>query len=244
MVIVYLFTGELALAASIGVIEVVAKMFLYYLHERGWGLVSHGRHTIKPFVVWFTGIPKSGKTTLAKHLVASLEKKGHRVEWLDGGLVRTVMHDTEFSEAALVKHVRRVGLLASVLERNGVTVVASLVSPKEETREFVRSLCENFTEVYLSTPLEVCEERDPGTLYERARKGLVDNVAGLNAAFEPPENPDLVLDTAELDSQQCLERIVDMLNQKDLLGWSKDKVALEEKRDPSTLERLVSCECD
>ncbi len=114
----------------------------------------------EPCVVWFTGLSGAGKTTLAEKLAAYLKNSGEKCELLDGDTVRNIFPQTGFTKKERDEHVKRMGFLASMLERNGVTVLASFISPYRESRDFVRKMCRNFVEVYVSTSLEVCEKRD------------------------------------------------------------------------------------
>ena len=122
------------------------------------------------FVVWFTGLSGSGKSALANRLYSKIKESGMKCEQLDGDTVRSIFPETGFSRTERNSHIKRMGFLASLLERNGVIVVASFISPYEESRNFVRNECGNFVEVYLSTPLEVCEKRDVKGLYKKSQK--------------------------------------------------------------------------
>jgi 3'(2'), 5'-bisphosphate nucleotidase len=146
-------------------------------------------------VLWFTGLSGSGKSTIARRVVQALEASGTPVEYLDGDAIRELFPATGFTRPERDAHIRRVGWLASRLERHGVTVVAALVSPYEESRRFVRGLCHRFTEIWISTPLAECERRDAKGLYARARAGEVAHFTGLDDAYEPPANPELTIDT-------------------------------------------------
>src|SRR6185295_12046071 len=131
-------------------------------------------------VIWFTGFSGSGKSTIARRVVEELGRRGEEVEHLDGDAIRTVFPSTGFSRPERDAHVRRVGYLASRLAAHGVVAVASLISPYEESRAFVRSLCERFLEIHVSTPLEECERRDAKGLYARARRGEIASFTGID----------------------------------------------------------------
>jgi adenylylsulfate kinase len=146
-------------------------------------------------VVWLTGLPGSGKSTVAQAVVAALEARGRRVEHLDGDALRSVVPGVGFTREERDAHVRRVGHLACRLEAHGVAVVASLVSPYEESRRFVRGLCARFLEVHVATPLAECERRDPKGLYAKARAGLLPHFTGVDDPYEAPSAPELALDT-------------------------------------------------
>ncbi len=133
------------------------------------------------------------------------------VEYLDGDAMREIFPTTGFTRAERDAHLRRVGYLASRLEEHGVIVVASFVSPYRESRDFVRGLCRNFVEIYVATPLEECERRDVKGLYARARRGEIRNFTGIDDPYEPPEHPELTLDTRRAEpwssaSAKVLER--------------------------------------
>ena len=163
------------------------------------------------FVIWITGLPASGKTTIGTSLAEGLKTLEHRVEHLDGDLVRKMFPGTGFTREERDKHIRRVGYLAAMLEKHEVTVIASFISPYREARAFVRSLCSNFIEVYVSTPLEECEKRDPKGLYKKARKGEISNFTGISDPYEPPENPDIEIDTTGITVDEAVSRILTYL---------------------------------
>jgi len=209
--LVWLFTHEITLAATVGGLEAVSKLVLYYAHERGWDHVRFGRRQVDPAVVWFTGLSGSGKSTVAEAVFTELTSRGYKTERLDGDTIRSIFPRTGFTREDRDAHIRRVGYLASRLEENGVFVVASLVSPYQDSRDFVRSLCRNFIEVYISTPIEECERRDVKGLYARARRGEIKNFTGIDDPYEPPANPDIDIDTTHVSvadaAAQVLSRI-------------------------------------
>ena len=159
-------------------------------------------------VLWFTGLSGSGKSTIATRVHEALEQRGADVEYIDGDALRGVFPNTGFTRAEREEHLRRTGYMASRLAAHGVTVVTSFVSPYRESREFVRALCPRFVEVYVSTPLEECERRDVKGLYARARRGEIRNFTGLDDPYEPPEHPELTLDTRALSVEQCVEQVL------------------------------------
>lgn len=205
--IVYLFTGELILAVSVGSIEVIAKIVLYFFHERAWNKIKYGRRTIQPFVLWFTGLSGAGKSTLAARAAEYLTKKGLQVQQLDGDKIREIFPNTGFSREERDRHVRRVGYLASMLEKNNVIVIAALISPYEQARQDIRKLCRNFVEVYVDTPLEVCEDRDPKLLYKKARAGEIAHFTGVDDPYEAPQHPDIQVKTEGLSVDDSFEMI-------------------------------------
>ena len=159
-------------------------------------------------VLWFTGLSGSGKSTIATRVHEALARQGRDVEYIDGDALRDVFPNTGFTRAARDEHLRRTGYMASRLAAHGVTVVASFVSPYRESRDFIRSLCREFVEIYVSTSLEECERRDVKGLYARARRGEIRNFTGIDDPYEPPEHPELTLDTRALSVDQCVELVL------------------------------------
>lgn len=146
----------------------------------------------KGFVLWFTGLSGAGKSTIADAVYEKLNNDGLRVERLDGDIVRKhLTKDLGFSKKDRVENIERVAYICSLLSKHGVNVVASFISPYKKERDLVRSMCENFIEVYVSTPLEICEKRDPKGLYMRARKGEIENFTGISDPYEIPEKPEI-----------------------------------------------------
>jgi adenylylsulfate kinase len=160
--------------------------------------------TIRPVVVWFTGLSGSGKSTIAARVSSELSARGLPVEHVDGDGIRALFPATGFTRDERDAHVRRVGYLASCLEHHGVFVVVSLISPYAESRRFARTLCREFIEVYVSTPLEVCERRDVKGLYARARLGEIRNFTGIDDDYEPPQDAEITLDTAVMSIDEAV----------------------------------------
>lgn len=196
--VIFVVTRRLVLSLAVGAVEFISKIGLFWLHERIWDRLRFGREQIRPVVVWLTGLPASGKSTVSRYVADQLTGRGFKVELLDGALIRTLFPSAGFSRADRDEHVRRVGHLASRLEQHGVCVVAALVSPYADSRAFVRGLCQNFVEVHVATPLEECERRDPSGLYARARQGEIKNVTGIDDPYEVPVNPEVRVDTRDL----------------------------------------------
>jgi adenylylsulfate kinase len=165
----------------------------------------------RPTVVWLTGLPGAGKTTVARAVRESLDRLGVRTELLDGDDIRAVFPSTGYSRDARDGHVRRIGHLASRLEHHGVTSIVSLVSPYRESRDFARKLCRRFVEVYVSTPADECERRDPKGLYREARAGRVAQFTGISDPYEPPERSELTIDTRTVTAEAGAKLIVDWL---------------------------------
>ena len=209
--LVKLFTHSTKAALQVGVLESVLKIGLYFCHERFWERLHFGKTEKEPALLWFTGLPSSGKTTLALALTQELRARGLRVEHLDGDEVRAIFPKTGFSREERQMHLKRVGFLAEKLLSNGIFVIASFISPDQETRDFIRERNKNYLEIFLSTPLKTCEERDVKGLYRKARKNEILNFTGVNAPYERPKNPEIILDTSEQSIEVCINQILSYL---------------------------------
>lgn len=164
--------------------------------------------------IWFTGLHNAGKSTTASVLTTLLQEFGRTVTLLDGDVVRT--HFSEglgFSKEDRDDHVRRMGYVASEIVRHGGIAICAAVSPYRATRNDVRSLVgsEHYVEVFVDTPLEVCEERDTKGLYARARRGDITGFTGIDDPYEAPQNPELRLDTLDQTAEENARSIVSRL---------------------------------
>ncbi len=164
-----------------------------------------------PRVVWFTGLSGAGKSTLANAAEQALYKQGYHTYLIDGDNVRHgLCKDLGFSDTDRVENTRRVGELAKLMLDAGLIVLVSLISPFRAERKMVRDLLgpDEFLEIYVSTPLEVCESRDRKGLYKLARDGKIVNFTGISSPYEPPEQPELVLDTSHEALEVCVRRVI------------------------------------
>jgi adenylylsulfate kinase len=171
---------------------------------------------MQPATVWFTGLPCSGKTTLALALAQALRSRGEAVVVLDGDDVRrSLSKDLGFDDASRRENVRRCGAVAELVTSSGAFAVAALISPSAEARAGVRALHatrgRRFVEVYLSAPLEVCEARDVKGLYARGRAGLTREVTGLDSPFEAPVAAELEV-SHEQPVSASVERLMALLS--------------------------------
>ncbi|QQR34815.1 sulfate adenylyltransferase subunit CysN [Devosia oryziradicis] len=168
----------------------------------------------KPSIVWFTGLSGSGKSAVANLLEKRLTAEGRHAYILDGDNVRHGLNkDLGFTEAARVENIRRVAEVARLMADAGLIVLVSFISPFEKERRLAREIAGDvdFAEVYVDTPLAVCEARDPKGLYRRARAGEIKNFTGIDSPFEPPANPDLVLHGAEEEPTALADKLHDWL---------------------------------
>jgi len=166
------------------------------------------------FCLWLTGLSGSGKSTTAEVVTRLLEELGRQVTVLDGDVIRThLSKGLGFSKEDRDTNVRRIGFVAAEIARHGGAVLCAAVSPYRATRNEVRSLvgADRFIEVFVDTPLSVCEERDPKGMYARARRGEIRSFTGIDDPYEPPENPEIVLDTVGSDPVANGRRILEYL---------------------------------
>jgi adenylylsulfate kinase len=213
-IIVFVFTGEIALAITVGFLEVFAKMGLYFFHERLWQKIHFGKKEIPSFVLWFTGLPASGKKAVADRVYQELKKDSFKVERLDSHDVRPLFPETGFSLEEVNRHVKRAGHLCSMLEKNGVIVIASFVSPYAISRNFARSVATNFVEVYMKSTVEACEQRDVKGHYAKARKGEYQHFPGVDAAYDVPEHAEITLEIDHVTVDEAVKQITDYLKKK------------------------------
>lgn len=165
----------------------------------------------KPRVIWFTGLSGAGKSTLASALEQALFAAGAHCYLLDGDTIRQgLSRDLGFSDDDRRENIRRIGEVAKLMLDAGLVVLVAFISPFRADRRMVRNLFDagEFLEVYVSTPLEVCEQRDPKGLYRRARLGLVAQFTGISAPYETPENPEFEFNTARLSVEQCVQPLL------------------------------------
>ena len=159
--------------------------------------------------VWLTGLPSAGKTTIAYALEKRLLTQGHRVEVLDGDVLRThLTRGLGFSREDREENVRRIGFVAHLLARNGVVVVVSVISPYRAVRDELRELhAGRFFEVHVATPVDVCAERDVKGLYAKQRAGELTGLTGVDDPYEPPLQPDAVIHTERETLEQSVETL-------------------------------------
>jgi len=165
----------------------------------------------RAFCVWLTGLPASGKSTLAFLLEAELTLRKYRCYVLDGDDLRRGLNcDLAFSPLARAENIRRAGHVARLMFEAGLIVITSFISPYRSDRMRVREMYPpgRFLEVYLDCPLEICESRDPKGMYRKARQGEIREFTGISAPYDPPLAPDLVLQTGVLETGKCVEALL------------------------------------
>ncbi|HLR78121.1 MAG TPA: sulfate adenylyltransferase subunit CysN [Burkholderiaceae bacterium] len=170
-------------------------------------------------VIWFTGLSGSGKSTIANALEKELYAQGKRTYILDGDNIRQGLNkDLGFTDADRVENIRRVAEVAKLMMDAGLIVLTAFISPFRAERKMARELIgeDNFIEVYVDTPLEVCEERDPKGLYKKAHRGELPNMTGVNSPYEAPMNPDVVIKTEDCDVEASVDTLLVHINRMKL----------------------------
>lgn len=211
VIIVYIFFGRLDLAVAAGLLETVAKLFLYFLHERMWQKIRFGKKRIEPFNLWFTGLPMSGKSTLADAVFEKLSKLEIPLERIDSKDIRDVIPDVGFARDERHQHLTRIAHLIKTLQNNSVSAVASFVSPYSHSRDVIKSMTNNYVEVYVKASLDTCKQRDYKGVYQRAEKGELKNFTGISDVYEEPHQPTIVIDTDHQTVAEASEQIVQFI---------------------------------
>lgn len=174
----------------------------------------------RPCILWFTGLSGSGKSTIAGALEQKLFELGHHTYLLDGDNVRHGLNkDLGFSDSDRVENIRRIGEMAKLFADAGLIVLSAFISPFRADRQMVRELVEDgeFIEIHMSTPLSICEQRDPKGLYKKARQGEIKNFTGIDSVYEAPEQAEITLNTAECDVDVCADKIIAYLKQNSII---------------------------
>jgi adenylylsulfate kinase len=176
----------------------------------------------KGATVWFTGLSGSGKSTVAFTVEHALVEQGHLAYVLDGDNIRHGLNkNLGFSPEDREENIRRLGEVAKLFADAGVLTFTSFISPYRKDRDQARKIHEEaglpFIEIFVSAPLEVCEQRDPKGLYQKAREGKIPEFTGISAPYEEPLNPEIVLDVAKLSPQEAAAEVINYLTEKKLL---------------------------
>lgn len=172
------------------------------------------RTGFKPVLIWFTGLSGSGKSTLAGALEVYLHTQGVPTYLLDGDNIRGGLNkDLDFSEESRNENIRRIAEVSSLFLDAGVVVLSAFISPFRSDRQAARDLVgeENFFEVFIECPIEVCEERDVKGLYAKARRGEIKNFTGIDSPFEEPKNPTIKVNTADENLEDCLRHLINKI---------------------------------
>lgn len=168
-------------------------------------------------MIWFTGLSGSGKSTLAVQLEAILFAKGYKTYLLDGDNIRAgINKDLSFTDGDRIENIRRIGEVSKLMLDAGIVVLSAFISPFQSDRDQVKEIvgAENYIEVFVDTPLEVCEQRDVKGLYKKARAGEIKNFTGIDSAYEIPKNPDIIIQTHLLSVDDSLALLFSAVEKK------------------------------
>ena len=171
-------------------------------------------------IIWLTGLSGAGKSTVADLLEQKLNKQNKHTFLLDGDNLRhTLNQDLGFSDYDRNENIRRIGHVGKLMVDAGLIVIASFISPFEKQRKLTRELFEKdeYIEVFLNTPIEVCEQRDPKGLYKKARSGLIKDFTGIDSAYEKPKNPEITLDGENYSAEELSDKIINYLSENKIL---------------------------
>ena len=174
----------------------------------------------KSCVVWFTGLPSAGKSTIASEVEHNLHKRGIRTYLLDGDNVRHGLNSNlGFSPEERQENIRRIGEVAKLFVDAGMITFVAFISPYRKDRERARHILEDgeFIEVYVKCPVEVCEQRDPKGQYQKARKGEIKEFTGVSAPYEEPSEPEIILETDRVAVEESVQKIIDYLKEKEII---------------------------
>lgn len=186
----------------------------------------------KGFTLWFTGLPCSGKTTVAEIVEKELRNRGLNVESLDGDEIRKhFSKGLGFSKEDRDTHILRMGFIAKLLSRNGVAVSAAFVSPYREIRDQIRKDMEGFIEIFVKCPVEVCIERDVKGMYKKALAGEIKNFTGVSDPYEEPLNPELVIETDKESIEESVQKVLQMLEGMGYISSSEESAYTPEEEE-------------
>ena len=208
VVIVYFFFDRLDLAIMAGIIESVLKVVLYWAHERVWFKIKWGKKRIEPFNLWFTGLPLSGKTTIADAVYKELLHLDIPLERIDSKDIRELIPNIGYSRKERNMHMHRIGHLIKTLQHNSISTVCSFVSPYKESRKTIRELVKNNIVVYVKADLETCKQRDYKGVYDKAIKGELQNFSGINDVYEEPKYAEIIIDSDIMSVDMAVLKIV------------------------------------
>ena len=169
------------------------------------------------FLMWFTGLSGSGKSTIANVVEQRLQEQGIKTYTLDGDNIRKgINNDLSFSPEDRTENIRRIAEVAYLMVDAGLVVLAAFVSPYKKDRDNIKKIVKdvNFVEVYINTSVEECERRDVKGLYKKARAGEIKNMTGISAPYEAPENPDIEINTEKESIEQAVEKILEHIKPK------------------------------
>ena len=198
--------------------------FKSHIYDQSYSLSREDysyRYNQKSFVLWFTGLSGSGKSSIASAVEKKLFSLNYATCHIDGDNLRYgLCSDLDFSNKDRKENIRRVGELSKLFVENGLITLTAFISPFLEDRARARSLLQNddFLEIFVNCPLEICEERDVKGLYNKARNGQIKEFTGISSPYEPPINPELIIDTSTQTLEESVESVIELLNSRGLIS--------------------------
>ena len=184
----------------------------------------------KGFTIWFTGLPCAGKTSISIELEKKLSANDYKVERLDGDNIRKhLTKDLGFTPEDRDTNIERVAYVAKLLSRNGVITLCAFIAPSDNQRNHARETIDDYIEVFVDTPLEVCKQRDVKGMYKKAENGEIENFTGISAPYEKPENPDITLNTVEKSAAESAEKVMHYLRSNEWIESNGDTLTDEEQ---------------
>ena len=194
---------------------------------------------MKGFTLWFTGLPCSGKSTLARHIEEIILERGMNVEVLDGDEVREMLgRGLGFSKKDRDINIRRIGYVCKLLARNNTVAIGAAISPYKDVRDEVRGWHERFIEVYVKAPIDVLTERDVKGMYKKALAGEIKNFTGVNDPYEPPDNPEVLLETDKETAEESVQKIIRTLELLDYIPRESVESEYSEDEEAKIKARL------
>ncbi len=212
--IIYVFFGRLDLAVAAGVVEATTKVVIYWAHERIWQRIKFGRKRIEPFNLWFTGLPLSGKTTIADKVYEELQRLDIPLERIDSKDVREMIPNIGYTREDRIRHMKRIGHLIQTLQKNSVSTVCSFISPYRKARKIIREMVKNNIVVYVKADIETCKKRDYKGVYQKALKGEIKNFTGISDVYEEPKHAEIIIDTEKISPKEAADLIVKYVKRK------------------------------
>lgn len=194
------------------------------------------------YTLWFTGLPSSGKSTVAKLVEEELRSREQEVHNLDGDNLRKKMHpDLGFTKEERAINNKRMSVIAGLLNRHDIATIVAAISPFEDARQNAKEEIEQegeFVEIFVDCPVEVAKERDPKNLYEKAEEGKIENFTGVNHPYEEPENPDVHVDTDKQSPEECANAVIEYLEENGFLEERDQYTGMTESDEEETKQRL------
>lgn len=218
IIIVFIFFGRLDLAIAAGIFESISKILIYFVHERAWTKIKFGKKRIEPFVIWFTGVPLSGKTTIADLVYKNMSKYSFPLERIDSKDIREVIPEIGYTRPDRVRHLKRIEHLIKTLQKNSISVVSSFISPYVESRQSLRKNTDNYIEVYVKASDETLRARDSKGVYAKAERGEIVNFTGVSDVYEEPLDPEIIIDTDIMSVEEAADVIIKYIRKNVLKG--------------------------